>query len=489
MNPKVKKIAKFVVRWGIAVAGIGWVISNISLHNRVLMLNPATKRPAPVRLATAAKEADRTFRVLDPFSQPGKTVETELRRNDLFVKSDRDLAAIDEPDGTKRTVEVLGLKVTDNDDRKTWPILVARPRTFWMKYTGSNWGDEPQLVEPARLANHKGYDIRVPYPIVETGLGPMTAQAMRNNPWLLIAAIAVFPVTFLITSYRWHLLLELLDIRMGLGRTFVINMVGCFYNTFLPGSTGGDLLKAYYAAKQTTHRTRAVMSVIIDRILGLLALVILGGAMATAQYFRSGVHDDVTRKCGQVALGSGAIIVATIIGLIVFYLRKPLGLDWVVKRLPMQEKIVKAIDTMEIYRRHPVSILWAVVMTLPVHATVVLSAMFAGMAFGLPMHWGYYWVCIPVIVLSGAIPISPQGAGVMEFFAILLTRSQGVTVAQAFALCMSIRCVQIVWNLTGGIFVLRGGYHAPNETEQHDLATDLPEDPGPGPAERGIQPA
>jgi uncharacterized membrane protein YbhN (UPF0104 family) len=98
--------------------------------------------------------------------------------------------------------------------------------------------------------------------------------------------------------------------------------------------------------------------------------------------------------------------------------------------------------------------------------------MFAGMAFGLPLHWDYYWVCVPVIVLAGSIPISPQGAGVMEAFAILLTQRQGVTVSQAFALAMSIRLVQIIWNLTGGLFVLRGGFHAPTESETKELETD-----------------
>ena len=77
-----------------------------------------------------------------------------------------------------------------------------------------------------------------------------------------------------------------------------------------------------------------------------------------------------------------------------------------------------------------------------------------------------------VIVLVGSIPISPQGAGVMEYFAILLTQKQGATVSQAFALTMSIRMVQILWNLTGGIFVFRGGYHAPTEEEQNALGED-----------------
>jgi len=141
----------------------------------------------------------------------------------------------------------------------------------------------------------------------------------------------------------------------------------------------------------------------------------------------------------------------------------------------MQRQVNKAIETMDIYRQRPMLILAAILMTLPVHATVVVSATLAGMAFGLPLHPLYYWVVVPVVVLAGSIPISPQGAGVMEFFAILLTKRQGCTVSQAFALTMSIRLVQILWNLTGGLFVLRGGFHTPTKSEQESLETDAPE--------------
>jgi hypothetical protein len=166
--------------------------------------------------------------------------------------------------------------------------------------------------------------------------------------------------------------------------------------------------------------------------------------------------------------------------LLVFYtplLRRITLLDFVLRKLPMQGQVQRAVETMEIYRRRPGLVLGTLILTFPVHMTVVFSAMCAGMAFGLPLTAGYYWVVVPVVVLAGSIPISPQGAGVMEFFAILLTRKQGCTVSQAFALTMSIRLVQIFWNLWGGIFVMRGGYHAPTEKEQHEEldAPDAPE--------------
>jgi hypothetical protein len=107
-----------------------------------------------------------------------------------------------------------------------------------------------------------------------------------------------------------------------------------------------------------------------------------------------------------------------------------------------------------------------------VHVTVILSATCAGKAFGLPPFGWYYWAIVPVIVLVGSIPISPQGAGVMEYFAIKLTETRGATVSQAFALTMSIRMVQILWNLTGVYFVLRGHYHKPTAAEKHEVEED-----------------
>jgi uncharacterized membrane protein YbhN (UPF0104 family) len=115
----------------------------------------------------------------------------------------------------------------------------------------------------------------------------------------------------------------------------------------------------------------------------------------------------------------------------------------------------------------------ALMITFPVHLTVIVSAMLAGNAFDLPISTGYYFIVVPVVVLVGALPLSPQGVGVMEAFAFILTRSQGATVNQALALTMSIRLTAMVWNLLGGLFVLRGGYHTPTDKEQSELESDV----------------
>ncbi len=465
MKQRAVKWAKFVLRWGIAVVGIWWVLAqpDMQFRDRVWILD-AKNHPAPARLSAYADRGEQSavFEIYDPWDYRRRVVS---RKEAVNRPDQKEMVLTYFPASTTRAHEwgkhgkLLALDLSD-DLKRVQRVLVEDAE----KGEGA-WIAPSQLKTP--------YVLRVPHPKLEVGIFTLVWLA---NPYLLILCVLIFPATFLITTIRWHKMLEALDIHIGLGRTFVLNMVGAFYSTFMPGSTGGDLLKAYYASKHTTHRTRAVLSVIIDRVIGLLGLVVMGGVMASIQYWRSPTPDDpATRACRRVAVGSALILSGVIVGGAVFFLpalRRIFGLDYILSKLPMQKHVQHAIQVMRIYKGRPGLVLWALLVTFPVHITVVISAMLAGKAFGLPLPALYYFVAVPVIVLAGAIPISPQGAGVMEFFAIHLTRQYGVTVGQAFALTMSIRLVQMAWNLTGGIFVFRGGYHAPSVKEQEEMEHD-----------------
>ncbi len=445
-----KKSIRFGLRWGIAVGGIWWVLANMTLRDRVAVLDPTTMRPVPGGMALAA-EAGEDSLVYQVVDRRGHVVPVE--RQWILNEPDRKTVALAE---TAKSVDVLGVQLDGDINRnpRVMRLLVAPDAS-----SPGHW------ITPRQVKG--GYELRVPHPRVEVGLLTMVSRADRRLLWL---AVLIFPITFILTSVRWHKLLLALEIPLTLGKTFVLNMVGAFYNTFIPaGSTGGDVLKAYYAARHTTHRTRAVLSVIIDRVIGLVALIIMGGAAAATYYALSHSHNDPTaRACLRVAIGSGLLLLGLGAALAVFFnptLRRLLKLDVLLARLPMQKQVQNAMVVMAIYRQRPGLMLWALMVTFPVHITVVLSALLAGRALGLPLSSGYYFVVVPVTVLVGAIPISPQGAGVMEFFAIKLTEKQGATVSQAFALTMAIRVVQILWNLTGGVFVLRGSYRAGQAAE------------------------
>lgn len=445
MPKTLRKVASITFRWGIAVVGIWWVVSQMSIKDHTLVLADRT-RPAEAIVTRSLPGAQ--YEVV----ATGSHQPTVVGRDDLLSKPDRKTVTLrgDPP----REVHLLALQLSEGQDGKPVVdrLLVA-----------DSEGADGRWVYPIETAG--GFELKVPNPRVQIGIETMLREA---NPWLLVLSVAIFPLTILLTSVRWRKLLQALEISISFARTFALNIVGMFYNTFIPtGSTGGDVLKAYYASQHTPHKARAVMSVIVDRVIGLVVLIILGGILAAAFWvIAANDNDPAARACGYVAAAAGIVL----LGMSVFLLaafsplaKRFLQSEKVLSRLPMRKHVESAYEVMAIYRQRPMLILWAMFITVPVHITVIVSALLAGRAFGLPLTSGYYFIVVPVTVLAANIPISPQGAGFMEFVAVAMTARQGATVSQAFALAMSIRLVQIFWNLVGGIFVVTGHYRAPRQ--------------------------
>ena len=96
----------------------------------------------------------------------------------------------------------------------------------------------------------------------------------------LALSLVFMGLTIALGVLRWRMVLRVHGLDLSLGRAAEISLVAHFFNSFLLGSTGGDLLKAYYAARETHHKkTEAVVTVIVDRLLGLFAMLLFGCLM------------------------------------------------------------------------------------------------------------------------------------------------------------------------------------------------------------------
>lgn len=77
-------------------------------------------------------------------------------------------------------------------------------------------------------------------------------------------------------TYKWNLLLKVRDILVSFGRLFLINSIGGFLGLFLPSSLGTDVVRGYYLVKNNSEKSISISSVFVDRILGLISLLLLG---------------------------------------------------------------------------------------------------------------------------------------------------------------------------------------------------------------------
>lgn len=92
----------------------------------------------------------------------------------------------------------------------------------------------------------------------------------------LIAAFVLCSSSILLTFFRWYLLVKAQDFPFTLTDAIRLGFLGYLFNYVGPGIIGGDLGKAVLMVReQTERRTVAVATILLDRILGLLALFIV----------------------------------------------------------------------------------------------------------------------------------------------------------------------------------------------------------------------
>src|SRR5438477_9458746 len=103
------------------------------------------------------------------------------------------------------------------------------------------------------------------------------------------AAIAAYVIVEIAAAIRWQILLRVQKIRLNVPRLIGLFLIGMFYNQFLPGGTGGDIIKSYLLLKETPdHKAGALLAVVFDRLIGLVALVTITVTLVTLRFDCSG---------------------------------------------------------------------------------------------------------------------------------------------------------------------------------------------------------
>jgi uncharacterized protein (TIRG00374 family) len=272
---------------------------------------------------------------------------------------------------------------------------------------------------------------------------------------LLLMGLLAVGLIFPAQTLRWHLLLRARGMPVRLWRTFRLTVVGHFFNFCFPmGMTGGDVMKAYYAAKGSGRRADAVMSVIFDRIAGLLGLVLLAGIAGLFMLDRPVVRNITLLVWGGLAL---LVVLSTL------YFSKraraTLRVGRLLAWLPFQEALKSVDQAARAYRDHKWAVLGSVAMSVPVHAVLAWSVAQAGRAVGLEAPLGVMLTVLPVVFLAGSLPISPQGVGVMEWLGIQLLTPSGASQSGVVLMLLLFRLYLLFWAVMGAAGLLGGDIH------------------------------
>jgi hypothetical protein len=123
-----------------------------------------------------------------------------------------------------------------------------------------------------------------------------------------------------------------------------------FYNQFLPGGTGGDIMKSYLLLKETPGKaTGALLAVVFDRMVGLVALISITGALIALRYsWLTQLQETKHLVWLLVAILSGAVLMlVTSFVVSGFHLAHKLP-----ERFPGREKLIELSAAYHLYARH-----------------------------------------------------------------------------------------------------------------------------------------
>lgn len=109
-----------------------------------------------------------------------------------------------------------------------------------------------------------------------------------SNPYYGTLAVILFVVSQLVSSFRLNYIFHQNNFLLTHKSNLKLYFVGMFYNFFIPGGVGGDAYKVYLLSKKFNWKVKTItQAVLIDRVIGLVAIVCLLFLMAGSLFFKS----------------------------------------------------------------------------------------------------------------------------------------------------------------------------------------------------------
>ncbi len=255
----------------------------------------------------------------------------------------------------------------------------------------------------------------------------------------IAAACALLFLQTLVLALRWWLVMAAIGVPLKFGKIVPLTYIGVFFNQVLPTSFGGDAVRMWQAYRAGIHPEAAVGGVLLERISGVVGLVIL--SVLGVWYMGPQIDDQAVR------LALLATLPIAIAGMAVLAFLDRMPDRW--RRLPLLEDLARlATDSRRILFA-PATAVPLLLLSMLSHALAAgaVYAFAAGLQLGLSV-----WVCLalfPAVVLITLIPISFAGWGIREGAMVALFAFAGVPADIAFALSLAFGVALLAASLPG----------------------------------------
>lgn len=282
-----------------------------------------------------------------------------------------------------------------------------------------------------------GFSIALIWWIVQAVDGEALIQHLKHISGLTVLGLIVcMTILSVIQAMRWRILLRGLGTTITPRHAISITFLSTFFNQTLPSTLGGDVLRVWSARRSGTSLGVATNSVIVDRVMALLALLLLGAL---------GIPHLLSLDTGGVtALAVIGLIAASAGGAVVLSILHMLPSSWT--RWPVFRGLMDLSRTFVMILQRSKTVFHVVGLSLAIHLGVVAVTFLIGRSLDPSANFGDYLVVIPAVILVSSLPITIAGWGVREGAMVVGLGLAGIPADLALAVSL----------LFGGLLILVG---------------------------------
>ena len=304
----------------------------------------------------------------------------------------------------------------------------------------------------------------IAYLVLKVNWPELVAQLVRADFFWLMLACFLFGVVYLLAALRWWFLMQVQEIHLPLKVVTALTFIGQFFNSFLLGAVGGDIIKAVYIHKYAPNqKTHATLSIIMDRVLGLLILV-CASLLVIPWQFQFLMRSDQAHSVmlGMLVIFSLCVAIGLVMVITPFH-RLPPAIRTLWHKIPHRHILELVISG---FRQHGVALkqtLASLAAGTVMTAVLVAACYCIGVGIGLTVTYMQMLVIITVVICVISLPISIGGHGVREgifvimftaFGLIRLNQQSGAGQETAILFSLLFFAIPLVWSLVGGIVYL-----------------------------------
>ncbi len=273
---------------------------------------------------------------------------------------------------------------------------------------------------------------------------------------MLTKGMGCWLVLCLLGALRWQWLAHAAQVPLSYSRSLKLAFIGFFFNNVMFGSTGGDVMRAYLVTQNMTeNRWRAVLSVIVDRVIGLFALLSIATVVLLS--FESTSPDQFMAIPGLYTMRRLVVLfVIVFVCCVALYMsaraRRVLRIRELLSWLPGQGVISKIHQSLSLYRTQYPAAIKAYLISIPLQIAGISAFFFIAEAVGSSLALRDQAIIFPLVQTATAVPIAPAGWGIGEQLYGWFFVRFGDTLAIGVAASVLFRLItQIGFGLIGGL--------------------------------------